>query len=165
MADGSSIQSNRRDTSDQAIAFAGLAVNESRDVLSFYEVEAQILALYDHLSDLKLEIALLEARDSLPLSKRLKTAGINAFANDDTVADFSPDGDPTIELRAAEKETLEARAAYLLGKSIVENVVVTDPILKAVHAGVNATPVERWARPPHAFPSHLLTDRKGPYIL
>lgn len=46
-------------------------------------------------------------------------------------------------LQAAEKECLEARAAYLLRSRIVESVVINDPVLNAVHSGVNATPPER----------------------
>ena len=55
--------------SGHATAFAGFAVDESRDVLSFYDVERQILALYDHLNDLKLEIALWETHKTPPPSK------------------------------------------------------------------------------------------------
>ncbi len=48
------------------------------------------------------------------------------------------------ELKDAEKEYLEARAAYILRQSVVEDVLVTDPILKAVHSGSNATSTERY---------------------
>ncbi len=64
----SSLESDGKSISEHATAFAEFAVNESRDVLSFYELEEQILALYDHLNDLKLEIGLLGARDTLPSS-------------------------------------------------------------------------------------------------
>lgn len=47
------------------------------------------------------------------------------------------------ELGEAEKEYLEARAAYMLKQSVVEDVLVADPILKAVHTGENATSTER----------------------
>ena len=80
-ADGSSLGSDGRSTSEQVTAFAEFAENESRDVLSFYEVEAQILALYDHLNEINLEIALLEVRNRLPSSKRLENLCIEAFAN------------------------------------------------------------------------------------
>jgi len=58
------------------------------------------------------------------------------------VGEPSLDGDPHTQIKAAEKDCLEARAAYLLRNSIVENVLVADPILKAVHSGINATPAE-----------------------
>ena len=139
-------RSDDNSNSEPATAFAEFAANESRDVLSFYELEGQILALYDHLNDLKLEIALLEAQHKLPSSKYQETSAVWIFAINhifSTVGEPSLDGDPTTELKVAEKECLEARAAYLLRNSVVENVLVTDPILKAVHSGANATPVER----------------------
>ena len=42
-------------------AFAGLAAHESGDTVPFYEVEGQVLALWDQLNELKLEQALLQA--------------------------------------------------------------------------------------------------------
>lgn len=44
------------------VAFADLAAHESGDTLPFYEVEGQVLALWDQLNELKLEQALLEAQ-------------------------------------------------------------------------------------------------------
>ena len=45
-------------------AFAGLAAHESGDTVPFYEVEGQVLALWDQLNELKLEQALLQAQSS-----------------------------------------------------------------------------------------------------
>lgn len=59
-----------------------------------------------------------------------------------TAGTVSLDGDPHTQIKAAEKDCLEARAAYLLRNSIIENVLVADPILKAIHSGINATPAE-----------------------
>ena len=55
------------------------------------------------------------------------------------------DGEVDSQLKIAEKECLEARATYSLKQSVVENVLIVDPILKAVHAGLNATPTERYS--------------------
>ena len=52
-----------------------------------------------------------------------------------------------LELKAAERECLDARAAYMLRQSVVEDVLIADPILKAVHSGANATPTERFVTP------------------
>ena len=49
-----------------------------------------------------------------------------------------------MELKAAERECLDARAAYMLRQSVVEDVLIADPILKAVHSGANASPTERF---------------------
>lgn len=47
------------------------------------------------------------------------------------------------DIQAAKEELLETKALYTLRSNIVESVLVSNPILKAVHAGVNATPIER----------------------
>ena len=46
------------------------------------------------------------------------------------------------QLKAAEKDCLEARATYMLQQSVVEDVLITDPVLKAVHSGANTTSTE-----------------------
>ena len=46
------------------IDFASFAAEQTGDTLPFYEVEAKILALWDQLNDLKLEIALQEAQNN-----------------------------------------------------------------------------------------------------
>jgi vancomycin resistance protein YoaR len=47
------------------------------------------------------------------------------------------------EIKKAEHELLEARSKYTLRNQIIQNVIITDPILKAVHSGANATELER----------------------
>jgi len=47
------------------------------------------------------------------------------------------------QLRLAEREALEARAGYMLRNKIIENVLIADPILQAVHTGSRATSAER----------------------
>jgi hypothetical protein len=58
------------------------------------------------------------------------------------------DHDIEAQVKAAEKEVLEARAAYVLKNSIVHQVLIADPILKAVHSGELANPAERCERNP-----------------
>lgn len=60
------------------------------------------------------------------------------------VYDSQPDEDDELRVKDAERACLEARARYILKNSIVENVLVTDPVLKAIHSGGNATPAERF---------------------
>lgn len=60
---------------------------------------------------------------------------VDATISDDSISD---------QVKSAEREYLEARSSYLLKSSIVESVIMTDPILKAVHSGANATPAERY---------------------
>ena len=47
------------------------------------------------------------------------------------------------EADSARKELLEARAMYQLRNQVIERVLSADPILKAVHDGTEASPVER----------------------
>ena len=47
-------------------------------------------------------------------------------------------------VKIAEKECLEAKATYSLKQSVVEDVLIVDPVLKAVHSGLKATPTERY---------------------
>ena len=49
------------------------------------------------------------------------------------------------QVKTAEKEYLEARATYSLKQSVVEDVLIVDPVLKAVHSGLNATPTKRYS--------------------
>ena len=50
-----------------------------------------------------------------------------------------------VQVKIAEKECLEARATYSLRQSVVEDVLIVDPVLKAVHSGLNATATERYS--------------------
>ena len=47
-------------------AFADFAAYKSGDALPFYEIEGQVLELWDHLNELRLEKALLEAQNTVP---------------------------------------------------------------------------------------------------
>lgn len=47
-------------------AFASFAAQKSGDALPFYEIEGQILELWDQLNELRLEKALLEAQGTVP---------------------------------------------------------------------------------------------------
>lgn len=47
------------------------------------------------------------------------------------------------QLIAAEREAMEARASYLLRNKITDQVLITDPVIKAVHGGSSASYEER----------------------
>lgn len=47
------------------------------------------------------------------------------------------------EVTAARNDLLETRARYLLRNQVIDSVLSANPILKAVHNGVEASPVER----------------------
>ena len=50
-------------------ALAELAAHKSGDAIPFYELEGQILGLWDQLNELMLEKALLEAQGAIPLGE------------------------------------------------------------------------------------------------
>ena len=53
------------------------------------------------------------------------------------------------QLAVAERELLEARATFTVRRKATESILMTDPILKAVHSAA-ASPAERYATVAHA---------------
>ena len=60
------LQDAARGLDDEA-AFADFGISESRDSLSFSQIEEEILALYDRLQDLNLESAVSRASGVVPV--------------------------------------------------------------------------------------------------
>jgi hypothetical protein len=58
----------------------------------------------------------------------------------DAVPELSPE-----DADVARDELLDARGQYLLKNMVIESVLSANPILKAVHNGIDASPVERYA--------------------
>ncbi|APA06296.1 hypothetical protein SS1G_01193 [Sclerotinia sclerotiorum 1980 UF-70] len=96
----------------------------ANDLPPLSEQEKRILEVYDKLEDLQVEIALLKAQ--------------GVISSGDQPEEVT-DGD----IRKAEKDLLESKANYTLRSKIIENVVIANPILKAVHAGSNASVIEQ----------------------
>ncbi|KAL9096745.1 MAG: hypothetical protein Q9165_001233 [Trypethelium subeluteriae] len=86
--------------------------------------EQNILDLYNEQAELELETALLNAQNDLS-DEHISEAELQEY------------------LRSAEQDVTEARASYTLRNKIIQDILITDPLLKAVHAGSNATQVER----------------------
>ncbi|KAL4906285.1 hypothetical protein BDW74DRAFT_140623 [Aspergillus multicolor] len=100
------------------VTLLDLAADDPRDTVSFSDKEASIIQLYHQIQEHELEKALLE-QDLEPVS----------ISNAE-------------ELAAAERELLDARATYTVRKKAVSTVLITDPILKAVHLK-GISPAER----------------------
>ncbi|RAL01699.1 centromere protein H [Aspergillus ibericus CBS 121593] len=96
-----------------------LATDDPRDAVSLSEREASILQLYQQIQEQQLEKALLEQDTDL-------LSGDNAEE----------------QLAVAERELLEARATYTVRRKAVGTVLMTDPVLKAVHLKAT-TPAEQ----------------------
>ncbi|KAL4868884.1 hypothetical protein BDV12DRAFT_168823, partial [Aspergillus spectabilis] len=100
------------------VTLLDLAADDPRDTISFSDKEALILQLYHQIQEQTLEKAVLE--------QELESVSTNDAE----------------ELAAAERELLEARATYTVRKKAVGTVLITDPILKAVHLK-GVSPAER----------------------
>ncbi|RFU79503.1 hypothetical protein TARUN_2710 [Trichoderma arundinaceum] len=101
-------------------AMAGVDGGESHLPLS--EDETKVLELYDKLQELRLEIAIINAQQAALLASGGK---------DDE------------DITAAQNALLTARARYRLRNDAIEAVMMANPILKAVHNGTQASPIER----------------------
>ncbi|CZR62042.1 uncharacterized protein PAC_11939 [Phialocephala subalpina] len=87
------------------------------------EDEKRVLEIYDRLEELHLEVALLKARGVLSQEESREVS--------------------EEQITAAQQELLEAKAGYQLRNSIIESVLIANPVIKAVHAGSNASIVEQ----------------------
>ncbi|GJN68539.1 hypothetical protein PLICBS_002582 [Purpureocillium lilacinum] len=89
--------------------------------------EQRALDLYDTLQKLRVEIALLNAQLA------------NASAHQAPAESQSSDDVP----EQTRQDLLDARAMFKLRQDAVDTVMIANPVLKAVHNGTDATPVER----------------------
>ncbi|KAJ5888007.1 hypothetical protein N7495_008048 [Penicillium taxi] len=101
------------------VTLLNLASDDSRDVVTFSDKEQMILRLMNGIQEQRLEKAFLE-------QKLESLSGENAQE----------------QFEASEREYLEARATYTVRKKAATTILMTDPILKAVHLNAT-TPPER----------------------
>lgn len=127
-------------------------------VPSFSDEEKEILELYDQVQKLELEVALAKARVSLtgkvspgrPCRRATadKLAEEGERQGDDDNNDDIPD-DPA-EIEEARSQLLEAMSLYSLRNGVVQNVLITNPLLKGIHGSTSASPIEQdilpWVR-------------------
>ena len=100
----------------------------STDAFAFSETEQTILSLWDQLQELQLERALVQVQPAVTIP-----------------APTTPSLGP--ELAAAEQALLETRTTHTLQQNTTINVLIADPILKAVHDAAAATTLERRLAP------------------
>lgn len=130
--------SNTLGLTEAEAALLDLAADDRREVLSLSSKEELLLQLYDQIQELELERAILEqstfnscCHPSLMLMTRVDSEEPTAE-------------DAEEQLPVAERELLEARAAFTVRRKATESILMTDPILKAVHSRA-ASPAERYA--------------------
>ena len=110
--------------------------------------ESRVLALYDRLQELRLEIAVINAQSQYAGNKMLPPACYSCFLLTGHLDDNGAiDDDEDENAGAAKAALLEARARYMLRNEVAESVMTINPILKAVHAGRDASMVERQVVP------------------
>ncbi|KAH8732363.1 centromere protein H (CENP-H)-domain-containing protein [Phaeosphaeriaceae sp. PMI808] len=97
--------------------YADLLHTIHSDAFTLSKSERLALELHDHLRELELQQALLQAQ--------------------------KPDDEIQDQLTIAQRETMEAKAEYELRNRISHNVLVMDPVLKAVHGGERAGYAEK----------------------
>ncbi|KAF3012813.1 hypothetical protein E8E14_008023 [Neopestalotiopsis sp. 37M] len=93
---------------------------DQEDFLLLSEDEKRVLELYDRLQQLQLEIALITAQKN-----------------------YIPSSSQSQSVEEAQNDLLESRARYVLRDQVTESVVMTNPVLQAVHGGTNASPIEK----------------------
>ncbi|KAL6706585.1 hypothetical protein ACN47E_005341 [Coniothyrium glycines] len=99
--------------------YADLLQTNHTDAFAFSETEKLALQLYDQLHDLELQ-------QSLHLAHQAAQARDFSHLSDDEVQE---------QLTIAQHEAMEAKTEYEMRNRITHNVLVMDPVLKAVHGG------------------------------
>lgn len=112
--------------------------------------ERQVLELYDKLQQIQLEIAILKAQTSYESSMDPSLLGPLGIPLRNLTSMLMKCTDPSHEdspaaLALAQEALLLAKSKYKLRSDAVELIVIANPILKAVHSGTNASPIERCA--------------------
>ncbi|KAG6362955.1 hypothetical protein INS49_008050 [Diaporthe citri] len=100
---------------------------------SFSDEEREILELYDQVQKLELEVALAKAR--VRLAEEAEKGG----RGDDDEQDEDDSG----EVEEARNQLLEAMSLYTLRNGVVNNVLITNPLLKGIHGSTAASPIEQ----------------------
>jgi hypothetical protein len=112
------------------VTLLNYSADDSRDVVTLSDKEALVLQLYNQVQEQQLEKAFLE--------QELESCS---------------GADPEEQLAIAERELLEARSTYTVRRKAIRTILMTEPILKAVHLKA-ATPAEKYVltRSPLARP-------------
>ncbi|TLD37331.1 putative beta-glucosidase I [Venturia nashicola] len=104
-----------------------LIKSPATDAFTFNQREQQILELWDQEEEVRLELNLLNSQAGR------QEIDISSLSDQEVQA----------EIKKTECELLEARSKYTLKNRIIQNVIITEPVLKAVHSGEDATELEK----------------------
>ena len=132
---------------DEEKGLLKIAEQDPNDALALSEKEEEVLNLHTQLQELDLQKAILLAHTSDTRKSPSTWPGAWLSMIDHRTSNGSTSIDQLIT--AAEKELLEIRGKYTVNKKIAENVLTTNPILRAVHGGEDLLPTERFASSLH----------------
>jgi hypothetical protein len=119
--------------------------------LPLSEKEKTILALYDRLLEIEVELALYRGRQALSIGKPHHRHSYPSGVPTNTM---NPDENAVIsqeDLQQAQQRLLEARASWTLRNDVVSSVMTVNPIIQSAHSGMDAGPIERYALDPLQF--------------
>jgi hypothetical protein len=131
------------------------SADDPRDVVTLSDKEALVLQLYNQVQEQQLEKAFLEQGVSdknfamliffffFPLSLLFCLSFFFLIAFILLELESISGSDPEEQLAIAERELLEARSTYTVRRKAIRTILMTEPILKAVHLKA-ATPAERY---------------------
>jgi len=136
------MQSQDKYLDDNEIRLLQVVERDPNDALVLSEKEEELLKLHEQLQDLALQKTILEVHTS-ETRKSLVSSAERLLNRVDPPL---PNGDTEVALQieVAEKELLESRGKYTVNRKVIENVMMADPILRAVHGGEDLLPTERF---------------------
>lgn len=119
---------------------------EGVEIALINEDEKRVLEIYDRLEALQLEIALLRAQGvfSQGILTRLFSALSNSHQLDTQHSEHYLQHQVHDDIASAEKALLESKATYQVRNKVIEQTLIANPIVKAVHASTNATVAEQY---------------------
>lgn len=123
------------------------AADDTRDVTTLSEKEKLVLQLAERVQEQQLEKALL--KQGMYTKTSCSSPLFSWFPTSNLFLELEPFSGDNVEeeLAIAERELLEARATYTVRRKAARTILMTDPILKAVHLKAT-TPPEKYVRTP-----------------
>lgn len=110
------------------------------------EDEKRVLEIYDRLEALQLEIALLRAQGVFSQGILYKASLIlsNSHHLDSQRSEHYLQHQVQDDIANAEKALLVSKATYQVRNNVIEQTLIANPIVKAVHGSTNATVAEQY---------------------
>lgn len=124
--------------------YADLLQTKHSDAFAFSRTEQLALDLYDQLRELELEQSLIQAQQSGMNTLVVLVIVVDLVAAHVTDLSAPSDDELQDQLTIAQREVMEAKAEYEIRNRVNHNVLVMDPVLKAVHGGERTGHAEKY---------------------